>query len=199
FFRDTAAFEALKSQLEEIAARKPAGEEFRVWVAGCATGEEAYSILFSLLSIFKRLGREPNLKIFASDLDQEALAQARSGLYDEADVADLPAEMRDTYFVANGRFVEVRKSVREMIVFARQDLVQSPPFVRLDLVTCRNVLIYLSQNCKAGFSKFFTTPCGLTEFFTSENPNPRRPIFSPPSIARRKSFAAWIPCTEACR
>ncbi|RZA00253.1 MAG: hypothetical protein EOP11_18525, partial [Proteobacteria bacterium] len=72
FFRDGTAFDALKLQLEDIASRKPAGEELRVWVAGCATGEEAYSILFLLLDIFKRLGREPYLKIFASDLDQEA-------------------------------------------------------------------------------------------------------------------------------
>ena len=155
FFRDPEAFRVLEQQLETLVAKKPAGEELRVWVAGCATGEEAYSVLFALRTICRRQGRDLPLKIFASDLDQEALAQARSGLYDEGDLASLAEEFRREFFVPNGRFAEVKKPFREMIVFARQDLVQSPPFVRLDLITCRNVLIYFEPKLQARLFEIF--------------------------------------------
>lgn len=175
FFRDDDAFRALEKQLEALLAKKPAGEELRVWVAGCATGEEAYSVLFLLLGLYRRAGREPQLKIFASDLDQEALSQARSGLYDPADVAGLPDDIRKECFVSNGRFVEVRKPLREMIVFARQDLVQSPPFVRLDLVTCRNVLIYFEPKLQSRIFEIFhyaLRPHGVLFLGKSESASP---------------------------
>lgn len=145
FFRDSEAFESIGSCLETIIGKKTGIEELRVWSAGCATGEEPYSIALLVCEIFRKHDKVIPVKIFATDLDQEALSQARSGLYKNEDVSDLPKEYLDRYFDHKDSHYEIKKSIKDMIVFARQDLVQNPPFVKLDLITCRNVLIYFEQ------------------------------------------------------
>lgn len=146
FFRDSEAFESIGKCLEDIIAKKTGIEELRVWSAGCATGEEPYSVAMMVCEIFRKHDKTIPVKIFATDLDQEALAQARSGFYKNEDVSELHKEFLDRYFDRKDTHYEMKKSLRDMIVFARQDLVQNPPFVKLDLVTCRNVLIYFEQS-----------------------------------------------------
>lgn len=142
FFRDSDAYNALSHHIEEIISKKEMGEELRMWSAGCATGEEPYSLAMIVSDLCEKHRKPLNVKIFATDLDHEALATARAGLYTSEDVSGVPQDFIQKYFDRKDKDFEVRKFVRDMIVFARQDLVQNPPFVKLDLVTCRNVLIY---------------------------------------------------------
>ncbi len=145
FFRDKEAFKALEEAVNEVIRAKEPGDEIRFWVPGCATGEEAYSIAI-LLS--ERLGIEVGsfkVQIFATDIDLEALEAARKGVYLEAALKETPPQFIDRYFTKKGDKFHVSKDLRELVVFARQDLAKDPPFVRVDLITCRNVLIYFNQ------------------------------------------------------
>jgi two-component system CheB/CheR fusion protein len=146
FFRDEDAYESLTPHLSRILEQKNLPDsELRVWIAGCATGEEAYSLAILSLETCRRLGVSPAIKIFATDLDQEALTQARQGLYLPEDLKGIPEKYIPLYFERRERYFEAKKFLREMIVFARQNLIQNPPFVRLDLVSCRNVMIYFDS------------------------------------------------------
>lgn len=143
FFRDAEVFTELKNQLTDIILKKRHGDELRIWVAGCATGEEAYSLAMLTWDILEQNHRSLSVKIFATDLDQDAIAEGRKGVYDAEAVHGVPALYLAKYFekLSSGRW-EIKKKIRDAVVFARQDMIQNPPFVRLDLVTCRNVLIY---------------------------------------------------------
>jgi two-component system CheB/CheR fusion protein len=145
FFRDPRAFEALREPLAEILARKLPGDEIRVWVAGCATGEESYSIAMLLSDLLGGAIAEYRVQIFSTDIDMTAMAIARRGVYPEGALAELDRALVDRYFVRRDGGCEVSKALRDMVVFARQDLAQDPPFLRLDLITCRNVLIYFQS------------------------------------------------------
>lgn len=149
FFRDKAAFNSLKFRLREICERKSRGDEIRIWVAGCATGEEAYSIAILLLDLLGERRLDFRVQIFATDIDQEALGLARRGFYSHAALEDAPVHYLNNYFAPNGDQLEICQEAREMVVFARQDVVLDPPFLRLDLVSCRNLLIYFTQELQA--------------------------------------------------
>ncbi len=154
FFRDPEAFEVLAAQLPILLKGKQPGDEIRIWVPGCATGEEAYSIAMLLSEMLGASASLYKIQVFATDLDNEAMNFARRGLYSEGSLAELKPAMLSRYFQAQrGRF-EISRTLREMVVFARQDLVQDPPFLRLDLISCRNVLIYLKNDLQA---KIFNT------------------------------------------
>ena len=156
FFRDPDAFATLGIALEKAVASKPAVQhEFRIWVAGCATGEEAYSIAILASDVVRRAGRPLRVKVFATDLDQDALIEARAGVYSAEDVASVKQIWREEYFRPRGEQFEVDKSLRDIVVFARQDLGQSAPFVKMDLVTCRNVMIYFAQPLQARVFELF--------------------------------------------
>lgn len=146
FFRDSQAFESLKDKLYRILRHKPDGEPVRVWVAGCSTGEEAYSIAILIMEYFNRadLKKLPKVQIFATDLDMEAVEHARAGIYHENIAADVSAERLDKFFVKKDEHYSVKTELREMIVFAQHNLIKDAPFTRLDLLTCRNVMIYLT-------------------------------------------------------
>lgn len=146
FFRDPEAFEALREYLKQIILKKNPGEELRVWSAGCATGEEPYTLAFIISNLCRESGKSIPVKIFATDLDHEALGVARSGIYSPSDLEGLSAGDIEDHFDIKDTQYEVKKVFRDMIVFAKQDLVQNPPFVKLDLVVCRNVLIYFDQS-----------------------------------------------------
>jgi two-component system CheB/CheR fusion protein len=143
FFRDQEGFEALKTfAFPEILRHKAPGSAIRAWVVGCATGEEVYSLAISLI---EHLGGAPTshpIRIFGSDLSDAALASARRGVYTDAAVHGLGAERLKRFFVPSERGWRVTQAVRDLCVFARHDVARDPPFSRLDLVTCRNVLIY---------------------------------------------------------
>jgi two-component system CheB/CheR fusion protein len=146
FFRDKDAFDRLAETVNEIVKRKRPGEEIRVWVPGCATGEEAYSVAILFAQALKDDLTSRRLQIFATDIDAEAMAVARRAVYPQAALAEMEPALVQRYFVTFGEGYEVAKVLREHIVFARQDLTQDPPFLRLDLITCRNVLIYFQPS-----------------------------------------------------
>jgi two-component system CheB/CheR fusion protein len=146
FYRDADAFERLQRDvLPQLVDRLPAGEELRVWVAGCATGEEAYSVGIAALETFRARGRPPALKIFATDIHRASLDLASPGMYPPEAIQSVPQELRDRYFQPLGEGFQVTQELRSAIVFAHHNLLRDAPFTRLDLVTCRNLLIYFQQ------------------------------------------------------
>jgi two-component system CheB/CheR fusion protein len=144
FFRDPEVFEVLSEQvLPALLKDRPADAPIRVWVPGCATGEEAYSIAMCLLERMAKLSRNPALQIFATDLSEAALSRAREGSYLVNIARDVSPERLRRFFTKVGDNYQISKTIREMCVFARHDLTRDPPYSRLDLISCRNVLIYL--------------------------------------------------------
>jgi len=143
FFREPAVFEALaRDILPRILEQKRPDAALRAWVAGCSTGEEVYSLAISLLES-EALKRHPMpIQIFGSDLGERAVEQARAGIYSETALRDVGEELRRKYFVRLEHGFRISKQVRDLCVFVRHDLARDPPFARLDLVSCRNVLIY---------------------------------------------------------
>lgn len=144
FFRDPEVFEVLSEQIfATLLKDRPSDAPLRVWVPGCATGEEAYSIAMCLLERMAKLSRNSTLQIFATDLSESALAKAREGRYVVNIARDVSAERLQRFFTKVGECYQISKAIREMCVFARHDLTRDPPYSRLDLISCRNVLIYL--------------------------------------------------------
>jgi len=149
FFRDPEAWRVLQEQvIRPLLAHKDALAAVRAWVPGCATGEEAYSLAMLLIEERDAAGKTCPIQVFASDVDAGALEVGRAGLYPESTVADVPAERRRRFFVDERHGARVGKELREAVVFARQNLLADPPFSRLDLVSCRNVLMYLEPEAQ---------------------------------------------------
>lgn len=146
FFRDDGVFTEIESVLAGIIQKHGPDDVVRVWVAGTATGEEAYTFAMILNSLVSERKDAPDYLIFASDLDNEAIERARHGVYSDTAVANVPPEYRSRYLERVANSWQVKKSIRQNIVFAVQDIISDPPFSRLDLVSCRNVLIYLNKN-----------------------------------------------------
>lgn len=144
FFRDPDAYAVLGKQLDALLRSQAGQASLRIWVPGCATGEEPYSIAMLALELAEQAGRPLQLQIFATDLDAQAIAIARQGVYSAGIAADVGPERLQRYFVAGDNGYRVRKHVRDCVVFATQNLLRDPPFTRLDLLSCRNLLIYLS-------------------------------------------------------
>ena len=153
FFRDAQAFEALRQQVlpNLFLGRKMDAGPVRIWVTGCSTGEEVYSIAITILEyvweqaryIPPAAGSNKEIQIFATDISESALEHARKGLYSEASVSDVSPERLKRFFVRIDGGYQINKPIREMCIFANQDLAKDPPFSNLDLITCRNLLIYL--------------------------------------------------------
>jgi len=145
FFRDKDAFEVFARLLPDIFKGKRVGQQLRVWVAGCATGEEAYSIGMLLLEEAARHDERPHIQIFGTDLDVRALAAARDGRYPAAIEADVSEARLGRYFSHEGDYYRVREELRDIALFALHDLLKDPPFSHVDIVACRNVMIYLDR------------------------------------------------------
>jgi len=172
FFRDAPAYEALAEAISRRISGKPDGAELRAWVAGCARGEEAYSIAIVLFEVLVSLGRRMDLKIFATDIDPAALEFARQGLYPDGIAADVGSERLRRHFDREDGHFRVKKRLRESIVFAVQNVLRDPPFVRMDLVSCRNLLIYLepgAQHRVLGVLDYALEPGGLLLLGSSES------------------------------
>lgn len=149
FFRDPEAFDALEQTvIPRLFAGKGASDTVRVWVAGCATGEEAYSVGMLLCEHADRLNEPPRLQVFASDIDAEAIRIARDGRYGEVVVASVSPQRMQRFFVSDGPDFRAKKELRDIVLFARHNLLQDAPFSQLDLVTCRNLLIYLRRDAQ---------------------------------------------------
>ena len=146
FFRDRQAFDQLRDQIYPQLRRKNPDEPIRVWVAGCSTGEEAYTIAIILTEYLDALDlkRKPKAQIFATDLDSNAIETARAGFYFSNIVSELSPQRLERFFIKKNNGFVVKKEIREMIVFAQHNLIKDAPFTRLDLLCCRNVMIYLT-------------------------------------------------------
>ncbi|MTW09126.1 PAS domain-containing protein [Pseudoduganella eburnea] len=146
FFRDRMSFDQLRGTvLPALLAGRGKGE-LRVWAAACSTGQEAYSLAMLLADAVHDMGEAPRIHIFASDIDEQALGVARAGMYPESIQDEVPPHIVERYFVRAGKQFRVRQSLREMITFASHNLLRDPPFSNLDLVTCRNFMIYLDRS-----------------------------------------------------
>ncbi len=172
FFRDRHAFEALQSQvLPRLLDGRDPNDPVRVWVPGCATGEEAYSIAILVLEETERNGFWPPIQIFASDLDGQALMTAREGRYPAAIEADVSDGRLKRFFRSEKEGFRVRQEVRDLILFANHDLLKDPPFSRVDLISCRNLLIYLDRDLQEQVCSTFhyaLNPGGYLMLGTSE-------------------------------
>ncbi len=172
FFRDPDAFAVLEAHIPQLFAGKTPNDQVRVWVPACATGEEAYSIAMMLFEQASRLERPPSIQVFATDLDDEVVRDAREGIYPATIEADVSQErLRRFFFETHGRY-RIRKEVRELVLFAEHDLLRDSPFSRLDLVSCRNLLIYLkpaAQHRVLDIFHFALRPGGLLFIGGSEN------------------------------
>ena len=143
FFREPASFDVLTERLVGQLKERKQDEPLRVWSAGCATGEEVYSIAICLDEALASVGQRTQLQLFGTDISEKSLQRARRGIYPETIAADVSPERLDRYFVKADGGYQIIKSIREACVFARHDLTSDPPFSRLDLIICRNVLIYM--------------------------------------------------------
>jgi len=148
FFRDRDAFAALEAHLPQLFAGKTAADEVRVWVAACASGEEAYTVAMLLAEEARTLDAPPSIQVFATDLDEDAIRAARDAVYPPAIAADVSEERLRRFFIRDPRGYRVRAELREAIVFAAHDLLKDAPFSRLDLVSCRNLFIYLERDAQ---------------------------------------------------
>src|SRR6266550_512942 len=173
FFRDCESFEALeRGIISKLFEKKESDEQVRVWVPGCATGEEAYTIAMLLSEHVQRLNEPPQIQVFASDIDERAIAKAREGLYTLNDAADVSPKRLAEFFVKEQHGYRVRKEIRELVLFAPHNLIKDPPFSRLDLVSCRNVLIYLNRPAQErvmNILHFALNPGGFLFLGTSES------------------------------
>jgi chemotaxis methyl-accepting protein methylase len=144
FFRDAQAFEALKIKLTGLLKTKKDNEPIRIWVSGCSTGQEAYSIAMLITECLEKLKMNLKVQIFATDLSASAIEYARHGIYYDNAVADLSERRIRKFFIRQDDVYQVTKELRNMITFSRHNLIKDAPFTRLDLLCCRNVMIYFT-------------------------------------------------------
>jgi two-component system CheB/CheR fusion protein len=148
FFRDEAAFELLEKQvLPELLQREPRTAPLRLWVAGCASGEEAYSLAIVLQDLMAELGERP-VKIFATDVHRGSLDRAARAIYEEDALANVSSARLERYFLRTGNTYQVVPDLRQMVVFAAHNVIRDPPFTRVDLISCRNLLIYFQPHAQ---------------------------------------------------
>lgn len=183
FFRDKREFEFLETQIiPRLFADKGRGDQLRAWVLGCSTGEEAYSLAMLLREYAATRETAPQIQIFASDIDGRALSVARLGRYPESIAQNISPERLARWFVKEGNTYSVLKELRETCVFSQHSIVKDPPFSRLDLVSCRNLLIYLDselQNRVIPVFHFALKPNGYLFLGTSENVSRHASLFAP--------------------
>jgi len=173
FFRDPGAWVVLKEEiLKSLIPARPEGETIRAWSVGCSTGEEAYSLAIMLRECLDALERSDTIQVFATDVDAKAIAVARRGAYPANIAADISPERLERYFVKEDNIYRVHKEIRESVVFATQNVLSDPPFTRIDIISCRNLLIYLSAELQKQLIPLFQyalNPGGLLFLGTAES------------------------------
>ncbi len=174
FFRDTEPFRVLRKTIDELLENVNPREVVRIWCVGCATGEEAYSLAMLLAEAVGGPAKleERNIQVFATDVDTEALAVARKGEYRESTLVDVPDAFVKKYFVKRKDKYQVIKPLRDIILFAGHNIIEDPPFLRINLITCRNLLIYFEQNLQKKVFNIFhyaLTPNGYLFLGKSES------------------------------
>lgn len=202
FFRDGDAFASLQHHMREVLLRKEPGSTVRVWAPGCSTGEEAYSLTMALLECMEAVAPESRLKvqIFATDISSAGIDAARAGVYRENIVADVSPERLARFFIKTDGHYQIRKELRDMVVFALHNINKDAPFTKLDLLCCRNLLIYLSSELQRNLLPVFhyaLHPGGLLFLGPSENLTGFLDLFQPLDvkwkISRRTETAAALP------
>ncbi len=196
FFRDPAAFDVLKKQvLPEMIKDKQPDSSIRIWSVGCSTGEEAYSMAILFAEAMEMVKQHFNIQIFASDIDAQAIDYARLGVYPDSIAADVSQERLKQYFLKEDNSYTLRKQIRDMIVFAVQNVIKDPPFSKIDLVSCRNLLIYMDNELQKKVLPLYhytLNPNGFLFLGTSETigefTNLFHPVDSKQKIFKRKEF-----------
>jgi two-component system, chemotaxis family, CheB/CheR fusion protein len=184
FFRDPEAFAALETQaIPRLFAGKPAGGLVRVWVCACSTGEEAYSIAILIQEHLEALKQTFKVQVFATDADRQAIDQARSGVYPASIAADVSPERLARFFAqdTDGGVYRIQKVIRDLLVFSEQDVIDDPPFSKLDLISCRNLLIYMNADLQKKLIPLFhyaLNPQGVLFLGTSETVGEFRTLFT---------------------
>jgi two-component system CheB/CheR fusion protein len=172
FFRDPEAWEVLQEKvLPGLLTKKPLDGTVRVWVPGCATGQEAYSMVMLLIEVKEKMRRRCVIQVFATDIDAEAIDKARAGVYPESITQDVSGARLKRFFVKEEHGFRIKKEIREMVVFAVQDVLRDAPFSKLDIVSCRNVLIYMGSALQKKVLPLFhytLNPGGVLFLGTSE-------------------------------
>jgi two-component system CheB/CheR fusion protein len=172
FFRDPEAFDTLRKKvIPDLLSKKPSGSAIRVWVPGCSTGEEAYSLAVIFAEAMAELKEPFSLHVFASDIDADAIESARAGTYPESIAAYVSSERLSRFFIKNEDTYKIRKQIRESVIFAVQSLIKDPPFSKIDLISCRNLMIYMDAVVQKKIIPLFhyaLNPGGILFLGTSE-------------------------------
>jgi two-component system CheB/CheR fusion protein len=201
FFRDPEAFNVLKQDiLPKLLEGKPEDYVFRVWVPGCATGEEAYSIAILLREAMNESQREFKIQIYSTDIDADAIAVARAAIYPPNIAQDVTPERLRRFFIKDDAGFRVKKEIREMVVFATQSVIKDPPFTKLDLLSCRNLMIYLEpelQNRVIPAFHYALKPGGVLFLSPSESIGNHVELFAP--INRKWKFYQAAPSAASTR
>lgn len=187
FFRDREAFEALERDVvpQLVAATASAQlekEEIRVWSAGCSTGEEVYSLAMLLTDQLQLDASSASLQLFATDIDERAISVGRAGLYPQAIITDVPPARLRHYFIKEDDHYRIRKEIREKVLFAKHSLLSDPPFSQIDLIVCRNLLIYLDREVQREILQMFhfaLRPGGFLFLGSSESADACQELFTP--------------------
>jgi two-component system CheB/CheR fusion protein len=184
FFRDPDAFKALEQQaVPKLFAEKHEGATIRVWAACCSTGEEAYSIAMLLQEYMEESKRSYVVQVFATDIDSRAIATARAGVYPVSIASDLTPERLARFFTLepDGSAYRINKTIRDMLIFSEQNVIKDPPFSRLDIISCRNFLIYLGRDIQKNLIRLFhyaLNPSGILFLGNSENVSDSDDLFT---------------------
>lgn len=198
FFRDNDAFLTLKNQvIPRIFDGREATQQVRVWISGCATGEEAYSLAIIMLEYAETLDHPPIIQIFATDIDEEGITEAREGLFPESIEADVSPERLRRFFHKEGHQYRIKKEVRDAVLFAPHNVLRDPPFSKIDLVSCRNLLIYLNRETQERVLEIFHFALRPNSYLflgaseSAENlPDLYTPIEKKHRVYRRRSVAS---------
>lgn len=210
FFRDTVIFEEIRKQvIPQLLAGKTAGSVIRVWVPGCSTGEEAYSIAILLRERMEEMQENFKVQVFATDIDREAIDHARAGIYTSSIIADVSAERLAHFFDQDnpdGSAYRIRRTIRDMLIFSEHDLIKDPPFSKLDLISCRNLLIYMGPELQKRLMPLFhyaLNPGGILVLGSSETVGEFSNLFSPvdrsAKIFQRKAGESGRPLMDVRR
>ena len=182
FFRDREVFDELENRYLPALFKRVTDWEIRFWITACSTGEEAYSLAMLSREVLKKIDRRLKIKIFATDIDQDAILRASSGVYPESIAADLSPKLLSKYFYRRDDHYQIDRSIREMVVFAQHNLVKDPPFTNIELISCRNLLIYLQpvlQRKAMESINFSLNPQGLLVLGSSETPGDLADLYEP--------------------
>jgi two-component system CheB/CheR fusion protein len=196
FFRDPDAFQVLAREVIQPLIEHRRGEPLRFWVPGCATGEEAYSLAAIVRETLDHVAEPPNIQIFATDIDERALSIARQGIYPAGAAEQISKERLERFFIKKGKRYQVIKELREICLFSPHNLINDPPFSRIDLISCRNLLIYFGPHLQKKLIPLFhyaLRPGGYLFLGPSENLSSHKELFAPVSakhrISQRKATA----------